>query len=171
MSATAVAVLLMLALVVDYMSIGPNSVRDRIAFLIALPAIRVGFGGGPLQKWTVGQLSGLIEALKHSAGGTYVAGVTTEVVIGAFVGILAVYTVGVLLPANKWAAGKFGDFSKFTFGKSAPKRLNGKLWASAILLGTLADLPAGFVGGLLRGAINFLTAVVAMLPNLLFGVR
>ncbi len=109
MSPTGVAVLLMLALVVDYLSIGPNSIRDRLAFCLALPAIRQGFNDGPIDRWTVEALSNGIEALKNVAGGSYLAAAITSVVLGAGVTILAIYTVGALLPAK--ASKKLGRFA------------------------------------------------------------
>src|SRR5690348_8491580 len=113
MSPTGVAVLLMLALVTDYLSVGPNSIRDRLAFLLALPAIREGFNDGPLDNWTVNALSKAIDGLKGAAHGSYIAGAVTSVVLGAGVGILAIYTLGALLPtkANK----KLGRFAQITF--------------------------------------------------------
>lgn len=164
---TGVAVLLMLALVVDYMSIGPGSIRDRIAFFMALPAISQGFSGGPLEHWTVDKVGAFIDALKGMAEGSYIAGATTEVIIGVAVGVLAIYTVGVLLPVK--ASKKLGGFAKLNWGNSAAGRLNTKLWVSAALLGVLADLPRGLVGEVLRGGIGFLTSWVGILPGALFG--
>lgn len=168
MSPTGVAVLILLALVVDYLSIGPDSIRDRIAFLIALPAIREGFNGGPLDQWTVGALSQGIAILLHTTGGAYIAGATVSVVLSAAVGILAIYAVGALLPVklNK----RLGRFAQLTFPTSAIYRMNWKLWLCAALLGMMADLPQGIVGTILRAVIDGLTSYVAILPNLLFGV-
>jgi hypothetical protein len=165
---TGVAVLLMLALVVDYMSIGPGSIRDRLAFFMALPAIRTGFGGGPLGQWTTDKLATAINGLKGTAGAAYIAGAATNVVIGAVVGIFTIYTIGVLLPVK--SAKRLGSFAQLTWGDSGASRLNRKLWASAILLGILADVPQGLVGALLRGGIDFLSSWVGLLPTVLFGV-
>lgn len=167
MSPTAVAVLLLLALVVDWMSVGPNSIRDRLAFLLALPAIREGFNGSPLDAWTVGALSRLIDTLKHMAGGAYIAGAVTSVVVAGAVGVLGIYTIGALMP-EKFST-KLGRFAAISFPQSPLHRLNTKLWVCAILLGLLADLPRGLVGGILSGGIAALVEVVQPLPNLLFG--
>lgn len=169
MSPTGVAVLLLLALVVDYLSVGPDSIRDRLAFFLGLPAIREGFNGGPLDQWTVGALSSGIDALKQAAGGSYIAGAITSVVLGAGVGILAIYTVGALLPVK--ASKRLGRFAQISFPVSPMYRMNWRLWLCAALLGLLADLPQGSVGELLRGAIGWLTTWVAVIPNLLFGVN
>lgn len=167
MSPTGVAVLLLLALVVDYMSVGPNSIRDRLAFLLGLVAVREGFNGSPLDRWTVGALSNVIDTLKGMAGGAYIAGAITQVVLSAAVGILAIYTVGALMPDK--LAGKLGRFATINFPDSAMHRINYKLWLFAVLLGLLADLPGGIVGGLLDGSISALTRIVSPVPNLLFG--
>ncbi len=167
MSPTGVAVLLLLALVVDWMSFGPNSIRDRIAFLLALPAIRQGFDGSPLDQWTVGALSSLIDGLKAATGGAYIAGAVTSVLLGAIIGILAIYTIGALLP-NKMS-GKLGQFATISFPASGLHRLNYRLWTCAVVLGLLADLPGGVIGNALRSIINAVTTVVSLLPNVLFG--
>lgn len=167
MSPTGVAVLLLLALVVDYMSVGPNSVRDRLAFLLGLVAVREGFNDSPLDRWTVGALTGAIDTMKSLAGGAYIAGAITQVVLSAAVGILAIYTVGALMPDK--LSTKLGRFATIRFPDSAMHRINYKLWLCAILLGLLADLPGGVVGGILDGSIAALTRLFSPIPNLLFG--
>jgi hypothetical protein len=167
MSPTGVAVLLLLALVVDYMSVGPNSIRDRIAFLMGLVAVREGFDGSPLDQWTVGALYSAIDTMKSMAGGAYIAGAATQVVLSAAVGILAIWTVGAMMPV-KFSA-RMGRFATIAFKDSAMHRINWQLWTCAILLGLLADLPGGVVGGLLSGAIAALTEIFQPLPNFLFG--
>ncbi len=169
MSPTGVAVVLLLALVVDYTSIGPDSIRDRIAFLIGLPAIREGFAGGPLDTWTVGLASKGIDALKSAAHGSYIAGAATSVILSAAVGVLAMYTVGALLPSK--LSRRLGRFATIRFRSSGLHHLNWHLWTCAALLGVLANLPQGGVGGTLRGSIDWLDAWVALLPSLLFGVK
>jgi hypothetical protein len=167
MSPTGVAVLLLLALVVDYMSVGPNSIRDRLAFLMGLVAVHEGFNGSPLDRWTVDALSGAIDTLKGMAGGAYIAGAVTQVVLSAGVGILAIWTVGALMPDK--LSTKLGRWAGINFPDSAIHRINYKLWICAILLGLLSDLPGGVVGGLLSSAIAALTQVFQPLPNFLFG--
>lgn len=168
MSPTGVAVLLLLALVVDYMSVGPNSIRDRLAFLMGVAAIREGFNGSPLDAWTVGALSRLIDTLKGMADGAYIAGAVTSVVLGAGVGVLAIYTVGALLPTK--ASKRLGRFASINFPTSGLHRINYQLWLLAALLGMLADLPGGMVGDMLTAAVDFLVTVNASIPFTLFGV-
>lgn len=167
MSPTAVAVLLLLALIVDYMSVGPNSIRDRLAFLFALPAIREGFNGSPLDAWTVGAATSAIEELLNATDGAYIAGASVNAVLGAAVGVLAIYTVGCLLPTK--ASKKLGRFATLTFPQSPLYRINTRLWICAILLGLLSDLPGGAVGGITDWSVDMLTNIVAPFPAWLFG--
>lgn len=180
MSPTAVAIVLLLALVVDWMSVGPNSIRDRIAFCLGLPAIFEGFNGGPLDRWTVGVLAAVIDKLKAAAGDAYIAGAVTEKVIAALVGLLFIYTIGVLMP-EKWST-KLGPYARLAFsgrgggpagpgmgGAAGQKRLNWRLWTCAVLLGVLCELPGGLVGELLRTFVWVLDSIAAPLPAALFG--
>jgi len=167
MSPTATALVLLLALVIDWMSVGPNSVRDRVAFLMAVPAIREGFNGSPLDGWTVDLLNQVIGALLNATHGAYIAGASINLLVGGAVGILWIYTVGCLLPVK--ASRKLGRFATLTFPQSPIYRLNGRLWIAAILLGMLADLPRGIVGELTLGSVDFLTGIVGPIPTMLFG--
>lgn len=176
MSATSVAILIVLAFVTDYMSIGPNSIRDRLAFLMACPAFRVGFHDSPLSRSTTDVLGSWIDGVKQAANGSYFAQATTAKVVGAAVGILAIYCVGVLLPVR--ATSRLGGFARLAFSGSNSEfakggglalRLNWRLWSCAFFLGVLSDLPRGLIGGMLRGGIDMAGHVVAFLPDLLFG--
>lgn len=167
MTPTSVFIVLMLAFVIDYMSIGKDSLRDRLAFLLAIAGFRDGFDGSPADKWTVGKLSDGIGWLLDQADGAYVAGTSINIAIGAGVGVLAIYAVGCLLP-NK-ASAKVGRWATLNFPKSSAGRINWKLWAIAFLLGVLADLGRGMVGELTEGAVVALTFFVAPIPIMLFG--
>lgn len=169
MSPTAVAILLLLALIIDYMSVGADSIRDRLAFLMGVAAIREGFNGSPADRWTIGMATRGIEMLLESppVSGSYLAGASINALVGAAVGLLFIYTVGCLLPVK--ASKKLGKFATLTFPGSPIKKINYKLWACAILLGMFADLPAGFIGGVTEGSVIFLTGLFAPFPNWLFG--
>lgn len=180
MSPTAVAIVLMLALVIDWMSVGPNSLRDRIAFCLAVPAIAEGFNAGPLQRFTVGLLAGAINQGKAAAGDSYIAGANTSTLIGAMVGILFIYTIGCLVP-EKWS-NRLGPYARLAFsrgggpgpgvggvGAGVKNRLNVRLWVCATLLGVLYALPQGAVGEAMRGFISLLDSIAAPLPAALFG--
>lgn len=162
-----VAALLLLALVVDWMSVGPNSIRDRLAFLLGIVAIRAGFNDSPLDRWTVDFFAGAIDRLKEMGDGAYIAGASTQVVLSVAIGVAAIWTVGALLPDK--VATKLGPFAKISFPTSATHRLNYKLWTMAILLGLLGDLGGGVVGGIVNGGIGVLTEIFQPLPNMLFG--
>lgn len=168
MSPTGVAVLLLLALVVDYLSVGPDSIRDRIAFFLALPAIYEGFNGSPLDNWTVGQLTKLIQAGLNMTGTAYIAAASATVVLSAGIAIYAIYTVGILLPPK--LATRMGKFAALSWPASGVRRLNGPLWLAAALLGMLCDLPNGIVGDILRWCVQALVSLVSSVPNWLFGV-
>lgn len=179
MKPTGIFALLLTALLIDWLSFGPDSVRDRLAFCLALPAIRAGWDGSALDRWTVDTLSTWIDQVKNSGNVTLAHAVTGDV-IRVLVCLLGVYCVGVLLPA-RWSS-KLGRFATLAFrGAGGPGggavgkgggglRLNVRLWACAWLLGMLVDLARGAVGELLLGGVNALSAVVTPLPATLFGV-
>lgn len=168
MSPTSAAILLLLALVIDYMSVGPDSLRDRLAFMMATAAIREGFNGSPADAWTVGQATRAVDALLSTpvVSGSYMAGVTINTFLGALVGLLFFYAVGCMLPAK---TPKVGRFATLSFPATPMARINFKLWGVAILLGMLADLPAGAVGTATEGSVILLTGLFAPLPEWLFG--
>lgn len=183
MSPTGIFALLLIALLIDWMSIGPDSIRDRVAFCLALPAVRAGWDGSPVDKQTVAVLAGFVDQAKHTGNAT-LAQASTSMLVGVLVGGLVLYCVGCLLPER--AAGKLGPWARLAFragrGAAAPAgpvgprgpaagryRLNGRLWACAWLLGLLAELPGGLVGSVTLAAVNGLTSLVAPIPNIVFG--
>lgn len=167
MTPTSVFIVLVLAFVVDYMSVGPDSLRDRAAFLLALAGFRDGFDGSPADAWTVGKLSDGIGWLLDQTNGAYIAGTSINIAIGAGVGVLAIYAVGCLVPDR--FSKKAGRWAALHFPTSAARRINWKLWVMAFLLGVLADLGRGLVGEMTEGAAVMLTSLVAPIPILLFG--
>ncbi|MFD1085203.1 hypothetical protein [Micromonospora andamanensis] len=167
MSPTAVAILLLLALIIDYMSVGPNSIRDRLAFIVAVPTIREGFDGSPLDEKTVETLGSIIESLLDSTGGAYIAGASVNTVIGAGIGLLWIYAVGCMLPVK--TSKKLGRFATLAFPQSPLYRLNARLWIVAVLLGLMSDLPGGLVGDVTRALVDIAATLVAPLPAILFG--
>ncbi|MCX5066884.1 hypothetical protein OOJ91_13615 [Micromonospora lupini] len=167
MSPTTVAILLLLALLIDWMSVGPNSLRDRLAFIIAVPTIREGFDGSPLDQWTVETLSKLVQSLLDSTGGAYIAGASINFVLGAGIALLWIYAVGCMLPIK--LSKKLGRFATLSFPASGLRRLNAPLWIVAILLGLMSDLPGGLVGDTARALIDAAATLVAPWPAMLFG--
>lgn len=173
---TATAVLLLLALGIDAMSIGPDSIRDRIAFVMALPVIREGWDGTEFDTWTVGQLERFITNLKGESGQT-IAQASTTAILSVSVFILWMFAMGALIP-NKYA-NRFGRFATMNFrgrtmttiGGGGGNRLNAKLWSFAILLGLLSDIPQGLAGDVIRFSIDVMGNLVAGIPSLLLGVN
>ncbi len=167
MSPTGVVIMLLLAMIIDYMSIGPNSIRDRIAFVLAVPAIREGFDGSPLDQATVGALRDVIQALLDATDGAYVAGASINAVIGFLIALLWIYALGCLLPVK--SSKKLGRFATLTFPQSPLYRLNLRMWLVAIPLGLMSDLPQGLVGDFTRTLLDITTNLIVPLPALLFG--
>jgi hypothetical protein len=169
LSPTGVCIVLLLALVFDYMGIGADSVRDRIAFVLATAGFRDGFDGSPLDRWTVERLSDFIEYLLAQTGGAYIAGASVNTIVGAAAGVLALYTLGCMLPAKASKVKLVGRLATLNFPTSRQFRLNWKVWVFAFLIGVLADLGRGAVGTTTNWAVETMTVLVAPLPNLLFG--
>lgn len=179
LSPTGVFALLFVALYIDWIRLGPDAIRDRIAFLLGVVAIRVGWDGSPIDQWTVGQLSDWIDAVKHT-GNAYVGAAATADIIGILVSGLGVYCLGVLAPsrcsrwAGPWATAAFGGGGRAGKGGGgrlgSVLRLNPRLWLCALGLGMFADLSGGAIGSVLEFLITTTERVASPLPNWLFGV-
>jgi hypothetical protein len=167
MSPTGVFVMLVLGFLIDFLSVGPDSLRDRVAFLFYLAGFRDGFDGSPLDQWTVQRLSEGIGWLLDQTGGAYIAGANINIVVGAGVGLLAIYAVACLVPAK--LSSKVGRIATLSFPSTAAKRINWKLLGLAALLGMLADLGRGLIGEATDSSVEALTWLVAPLPLALFG--
>lgn len=180
MSPTAVFATLLIALVIDYMSIGADSIRDRVAFCLALPAVREGWDGSQLDLWTVQTIATFVDTAKRSGNGE-LAAANTALLVGVLIGILFIYCIGCLLPTK--ASAKLGKFAQLAFsggparpgggpamGGASKYRLNYRLWACAILLGMTAEMPNGLVGEASLGFVDGLTGIVAPVPSIVFGV-
>jgi len=167
LSPTGCAIALILAFVIDYMSAGPDSLRDRIAFLFALAGFRDGFDGSPLDRWTVQRASDGIGWLLEQTGDAYIAGASANAIVGAGVGALALYVVGCMLPAR--ASKKLGRLAAINFPRSPAFRINWKLWVAAFLLGILAELGKGLIAGWVETAVTWTTVLADVAIGLLFG--
>jgi len=133
MSPTGVVIVLVLAFVIDRMSVGPEWWRDRAAFLMAIAGFRDGFNKSPADEWTVEKLGMLIQGLLDQTKGAYVAGASINALIGATVGVLAMYATGCLLPDR--ASKGLGRWATLKFPQSGLGKVNWKLWVVAFLLG------------------------------------
>lgn len=170
MSPTAVAIALLVALLVDASSIGPGRLPDKLAFLIAVPAIREGFDGSPIDRATTGAIHDWIQAGLDSEAmaGTYLSYADVNKVIGALIGFLWVYALVCLLP-GRWFSKKLGRVVNLQFPASRQMRLNPTVWGVAIALGLGADLPAGAIGVVCRGSIDLLTGPIMTALVFFFG--
>ncbi|GAA1026796.1 hypothetical protein GCM10009557_05740 [Virgisporangium ochraceum] len=182
MSAAGIFATLLAALMVDGLSIFPQAWRDRIAFVLGLAAIREGWDGSPVDRYTVQLLSSWIDAAKATGNSTLAQAATAQI-LGVLVAAIAVYTAGVLMPPS-WSA-KAGELAKLSWSKGkggagpvgppgsgggAKFRLTSKLWMCAFLLGLMAELPKGIIGTLVLGIVTGIVNAVAPLPGVLFGV-
>lgn len=177
MSATAVFALMFTALLIDYSSFGPDSIRDRLAFLMGLAAIRTGWNGSALDRYTVDTISAWIDQAKHT-GNTNLAAARTGDIVGVLVCLLAMYCAGCLLPTR--AQSRLGRYALLAFTPGGGKggggpaggkyRLNWRLWVCAWLIGMLADLAGGLIGGATQQFVDLDIQIFAPVPGWLFGV-
>ena len=116
MSPTATAILLVLALIIDYMSVGPNSLRDRLAFLMGVAAIREGFNGSPLDRWTVGTAcnAALWPAVDCSTRQLHAGGSTLTALMAA-ISNAAVRNPATMIIRMADSGGHFRSHSSFPF--------------------------------------------------------
>lgn len=194
MSPAGIFATLMLALLVDGLSIFPQHWRDRLAFFMGLAAIREGWDGSPVDTYTTALLSGWIDAAKatgnarlaadsslQAVGGPVVQAATAQILGVAIAGV-AIYTLGVLAPPS-WSK-KLGELAKLSWTKGkgggpgigppgtggGPKfKLTAKLWLCAFLLGLMAEVPGGLIGTLILGAVTGIVSAWAPLPGIIFG--
>lgn len=160
---------MLMALAVDYISIGPNEVRDRVAFLMAIPAYYEGFNGSKLDAWTLDLLKGVIQfgLTRAKDSGAYIGAASAAAIVGVFVFCLWLYGLACLLPQR--FSKKLGRFATVAFPPSGVWAINWKLQLVALLLGLLGDVPLGWVGDLTLGTNDFLADILAPLPGLLVG--
>ncbi len=167
MSPTATAVLILMAIAVDYISIGPDWLRDRIAFTMYVAGIYEGFNGSKLDMWTTESLRSLIEWALTQADGAYIAGASAKALVGVLVFVVWLYGFACMLPQK--ASKKLGRFATLAFPGSAPWSINWRLLGVAIALALLGDVPFGWVGELTEGTNTFLAGLWAPFPGLLVG--
>lgn len=167
MSPTATAVLFIVAFIADYLSIGPAWLQTRLVFAAVVTAVHVGFNDSPLDKWTVDNATNVIQAGLDSAHGAYIAAASANVIVGCLVGILSIWTIGCMLPLK--SSKKLGRFATLQFKESGVRKMTGMVWALAIPLGLLGDMPAGWIGALTNGCLSLYSWVCSPLPSLIFG--
>lgn len=173
MSPTGVATMALIGLVVDWTGVGPNSLRDRFAFMCYLAAARDGWNGSSLDQWTVQQLKHGIGWLLHRSGSAYIAGASAAVLASVVVGVLGIYALACWVPEKfipkSWSGKAIGTVIQLNFPSTAMKRLNFKLMILALAMGMLADLGRGVIGTLELRLVVANLNLMSPLPNLLFG--
>lgn len=167
LSPTATAVLFIIAFLIDWFAIGPAWLQTRLTFACVIVAVRQGFNDSPLDKWTVDNAAGAIQAALDQAHGAYIAGASANFLVGCLVGVLTIWSVGCLLPV-KWSK-KAGRIATAQFKETPLRKINGQVWLMAAPLGLLADLPAGWIGWLSMGLLHVCSLVASPLPALVFG--
>lgn len=167
MSPTMVFVVLLLAFAIDWSSFGHDSIRDRVAFALSLPALRLGFDGSLADRSVVSTIGYFIDNTKGAVSDAYIAQADTGKVIGVLASLVFAYAVGCMMP-EKWS-GKMGPYARLSFSSGKRHRLNYKLWACSAFLAVTADLMNGWSGILARGTVNVLSHIAAGLSAALFG--
>lgn len=169
MSPTGVAALLVFAFVMDYFALGPAWLQVRVTFIAAVTAIRQGFDAGPLDTWTVEKATDVVKMALDQAKGSYIAGAIPLSIVGIAVGVLSLYTIGLMLPAKLSA--KLGRFVTAAFKETGRRKVTWGLWGMAVPLALLAELPQGWMGLLTTFTVDEIYAFIgAPIPKLVFGV-
>jgi len=169
MSPTGVAALLIFAFLVDYFSWFPAWAQVRITFISAVTGFRQGFDGGPLDTWTVERATDVVRMALDQAKGSYIAGAIPLQIVGIAVGALSIYTLGLMLPAK--LSKKLGRFVTAAFKETGFRKVSWPIWALALPLGLLAELPQGWMGLVTTFTVDDVYAFVgAPIPKIVFGV-
>jgi hypothetical protein len=156
-----------LAFVVDYLSIGPDSWRDRFAFMILLPSIYAGWADSGLHKGLKKLISDTTASGVKATGSTEDPAAMGEAAVKFLVLLVLIYTLGCMAPA-KWQQ-KCGRWAALSFKTKAKARMNIKLWACAIILGVLGSVLGGLSGQVLTTALDLSAHITAGLPAMLVG--
>lgn len=168
LSPTGCAVLIVIAFLLDFLTILPAWLQVRLTFASVVTAVRAGFDDSPLDKWTVDKASGAIQMALDQAKGAYIAGASAAVLTGCLVGVLAIYCIGCMLPV-KWSK-KAGRLATLQWKETPIRNVSPQLWVAAILLGLLADLPPdGWMATCIDAFVGACRVVAAPLPHLIFG--
>ena len=167
MDAVTIMFLIAIALSIDYMSIGPDSLRDKIAFAIALPAIYGGWDGSTLDTKITDGIQQAIQSGLRSTGTTHSTAQMAQAGMRCLVFFVLVYAIGALMP-EKWSK-KCGRWAQINFKAGSSDRLNKKLWGCAIVLGLLGGQLGGLSGSVLKNFLSFMTGATVGLPAALIG--
>jgi tetrahydromethanopterin S-methyltransferase subunit D len=163
----AIVMLLSIAFAIDFMSIGVDTIRDKVAFLLSLPAIHACWADSSLDAGLTQGMRQLIEAGFQTTGTKRDVAQLSAAGIKCMIFFTLVYVIGVLVP-NKWAA-KAGKWATYSFKMKQTSRINYKLWGCSFILGVFGGQLGGLSGSILTSALDTLTAVTAGVPNMLIG--
>jgi len=163
LTVSAAVVILAVALVIDATSAGPQSIRDRVAFVLVLGAGRTVFDGSATDQALENHLR---QALHWAATAQPdprlswgIQNLTDAVVL-----CLVVLAIGALAPVrSSW----LGGLSRITLETRG--RVNWRLWSLALLLGCLSDLSDGAVGATGRWMATASAAGGYVVGGFLFG--
>lgn len=169
MSPTGVAALLIFGFVIDYFAIGPAWLQVRLTFIAAVTGFRQGFDAGPLDTWTVEKATEVIRIALDQAKGSYIAGAIPLTIVGIAVGVLSLYTLGLMLPTK--LSKKLGRFVTAAFKETGIRKVSWPVWGMALPLALLAELPQGWIGLITTFTVDDIyTWVGSPIPRLIFGV-
>lgn len=169
MTPTGVAALLIFGFVIDYFAIGPAWLQVRLTFIAAVTGFRQGFDAGPLDTWTVEKATEVIRLALDQAKGSYIAGAIPLSIVGIAVGVLSLYTLGLMLPAK--LSRRLGRFVTAAFKETGIRKISWPVWGMALPLGLLAELPQGWIGAITTFSVDSVYVFVgAPIPSLIFGV-
>lgn len=169
MSPTAVAALLIFGFIIDYFAIGPAWLQVRLTFISAVTGFRQGFDGGPLDQWTVEKATGVVQIALDQAKGSYIAGAIPIYIVGIGVGVLSLYTLGLMLPTKM--SRRLGRFVTAAWKETGLRKISWSVWGLALPLALLAELPQGWMGMITTFTVDDLYVMIgAPIPSLVFGV-
>lgn len=167
MTPTGVAVLLLLAIAFDVVSIGPAWLRDRVAFLMGTAALYEGFNNSTLDRWTLALATGAIQRGLDATGDAYIAAASAAAIVGVLVGAVYVYALGLVLPQK--LSHRLGRIVTVNFQEVGIWKVNWRLWTIAAVLALFCDVPVGWVGEMTAGSVQALATTFAPLPGFLLG--
>jgi hypothetical protein len=158
---------LSIAFAIDYMSIGTDTVRDKLAFLLALPAIHACWSDSSLDNGVTNIMKQLMETGLKATGTQRDVAQMSNAGIKCFVFFTLIYVIGVLMP-NKWSS-KAGRWATYSFKGKTATRVNYRLWGCAFVIALLGGQLGGLSGSLLTSFLDIMTSVTVWLPSMLIG--
>lgn len=166
MSPAQTFLVLVIAFALDFWSIGRNSIRDRIAFFMALAAFYVGFRNSSIAKSAIDTLNNITVESSKLLGDAYIAKGMAAAGLTVITVLLFIYTLLCLAP-EKWTD-RLGPYAKRSF--QSKSRVNLQLWGCAFFLAILAEVPKGWFGSLIRLFVQLDVAIWSAVARTAFGI-